>query len=76
VGWIRDWGRSALTLMALASACAISASAAAPVPQQWVADPDDQFLLDVNVRQLRLGDGVRAYPTRVEDGIIMLGLPA
>ena len=29
----------------------------------WTADPDDQFLLDVNIRQLRLGDGVRAYPT-------------
>jgi len=72
VGWIRDWGRSALTLMALASACAISASAAAPVPQQWVADPDDQFLLDVNVRQLRLGDGVRAYPTP-EGTCIVLG---
>ena len=27
------------------------------------ADPDEQFLLDVNIRQLRLGDGVRAYQT-------------
>jgi hypothetical protein len=29
----------------------------------WKADPDDQFLLDVNIRQLRLGEGVRAYNT-------------
>ena len=63
MGRIREWGRSALTLMALASAGAIGASAAAPGDGQWIADPDDQFLLDVNIRQLRLGDGVRAYPT-------------
>lgn len=29
----------------------------------WTADPDEQFVLDVNIRQLRLGDGVRAYNT-------------
>jgi hypothetical protein len=61
VGRIRDWGRSALTLMALASAGAIGASA--PSLNQWVAEPDDQFLLDVSIRQQRLGEGVRAYPT-------------
>src|SRR4249919_2196025 len=72
MGRIRDWGRTALTLMALASPGAISASAAAPAPEQWVADPDDQFLLDVNIRQLRLGDGVRAYPTP-EGTCIVLG---
>ena len=60
---IRDWGRSALALLALASAGAIGASAAAPVGEAWVAHPDDQFLLDVNIRQLRLGEGVRAYAT-------------
>jgi hypothetical protein len=70
LGRIRDWGRSALALMALASAGAIGASAASPAP--WVADPDDQFLLDVNIRQLRLGDGVRAYPTP-EGTCIVLG---
>ena len=31
--------------------------------QGWSADPEEQFLLDVNIRQLRLGDGVRAYNT-------------
>lgn len=70
MGRIRDWGRSALTLMALASAGAIGASASSP--PQWVADPDDQFLLDVTIRQLRLGDGVRAYPTP-EGTCIVLG---
>ena len=63
MGRIRDWGRRALALMALASAGAIGASATAPDGRPWIADPDDQFLLDVNIRQLRLGDGVRAYPT-------------
>ena len=29
----------------------------------WIADPEEQFLLDVNIRELRLGDGVRAYQT-------------
>ena len=32
-----------------------------PCAAAWTADPDDQFLLDVNIRQLKLGDGVRAY---------------
>ena len=36
---------------------------AAPVADGWRADPDEQFMLDVNLRQLRLGDGVRAYAT-------------
>ncbi len=72
MGRIHKWGRSALTLLALASAGAISASAAAPAPDQWTANSDDQFLLDVNIRQLRLGDGVRAYPTP-EGTCIVLG---
>ena len=72
MGRIRDWGRWALKLVALASAGAIGASAAAPDASHWVADPDDQFLLDVNIRQLRLGDGVRAYPTP-EGTCIVLG---
>ena len=39
---------------------------------RWTADPDDQFLLDVNIRQLRLGDGVRAYNTP-EGTCVVLG---
>ena len=48
---------------ALALASAFSTSAAVPVTPQWAADADDQFLLDVKLRQYRLGDGVRAYAT-------------
>ena len=65
---IGNWGRATLALMALASVGAVGALAASPVVPRsvgdsWTADPDDQFLLDVNIRQLRLGDGVRAYAT-------------
>src|SRR5439155_3701522 len=50
----------------------IAASAPAPGGSGWKADPDDQFLLDVNIRQLRLGDGVRAYNTP-EGTCVVLG---
>ena len=39
----------------------IGASPARAAAASWTADPDDQFLLDVHIRQLVLGDGVRAY---------------
>ncbi len=55
--------RKALTLLALGCSAAIGASAATPLGDGWAADPDDQFLLDVNLRQHRLGEGVRAYTT-------------
>ena len=58
----RKWlGRAGA--MALAVAGAFATSAATPVTPGWSADPDDQFLLDVKLRQYRLGDGVRAYGT-------------
>ena len=64
---IGDWGRAALALMALASAGAVGAWASglpsAGPAKGWIADPDDQYLLDVTIRQQRLGDGVRAYAT-------------
>lgn len=61
------WGRTggamaALAVLATAGAVAAFATAA-PASDGWVADPDDQYLLDVSIRQLRLGDGVRAYAT-------------
>nr|WP_294851321.1 hypothetical protein [uncultured Sphingomonas sp.] len=59
IGWIRGAFASA----ALALAGVVAAWAATPGGQDWVADPDEQFILDVNVRQLMLGDGVRAYST-------------
>jgi len=57
------WIGGALAGAALAVAGAVAAWAASPVGPAWTADPDEQFLLDVNIRQLRLGDGVRAYAT-------------
>ena len=56
----RNWLRKAAMLLAL-SAGGLAASAPAKCRAQWTADPDDQFLLDVHIRQLVLGDGVRAY---------------
>ena len=70
----RKWLRKAALVVAL---CAGSMGASAPGPQSaapaaWTADPDDQFLLDVTIRQLRLGDGVRAYNTP-EGTCVVLG---
>jgi hypothetical protein len=61
----RSWLRKAAMLLALCAG-GIAASAPAPlVPAKsavgWTPDPDEQFILDVNIRQLRLGDTVRAY---------------
>src|SRR3569832_2335583 len=67
--------RQAALLVALslgAGAAASGVSAAAPSAPAWTADPDEQFLLDVNIRQLRLGDGVRAYNTP-EGTCVVLG---
>ena len=57
------WMRGAFAHAALALAGAVAAWAASRSGQAWTADPEEQFLLDVNIRQLRLGDGVRAYQT-------------
>ncbi|HET9399185.1 MAG TPA: hypothetical protein VFO45_10245, partial [Sphingomicrobium sp.] len=57
------WMSRAFAHAALALAGAAAALAASPVGTSWTADPEEQFLLDVNIRQLRLGDGVRAYQT-------------
>ena len=65
------WWRKAAMLLAL-GAGGIAASAPAPTTTAWTADPDDQFLLDVTIRQLRLGDGVRAYNTP-EGTCVVLG---
>jgi hypothetical protein len=60
----RKWLRKAAMLLAL---CAGGVAASTPpaatngAAAGWRADPDDQFLLDVTIRQFRLGDGVRAY---------------
>src|SRR5262245_29695664 len=59
----RCWLRKAAMLLALCAG-GVAASTPSPLPASgWTADPDWQYLLDVNIRQLRLGDGVRAYTT-------------
>jgi len=69
----RSWLRKTAMLLAL---CAGSVAASAPPPTngapQWKADPDEQFILDVNIHQLRLGDTVRAYNTP-EGTCVVLG---
>src|SRR3954471_20615922 len=72
-GGHRRWLRKAAMLLAL---CAGGVAASTPPPTaakaDWRADPDDQFLLDVNIRQLKLGEGVRAYNTP-EGTCVVLG---
>ena len=56
-----NWLRKAALLLTL---CAGVVGASAPQTTSnsgWKPDPDDQYLLEVHIRQLRLGDGVRAY---------------
>ena len=53
----------AIALIGISCAGALAARAATPIAREWSADPEAQFLLDVRLRSLRLGDGVRAYQT-------------
>lgn len=48
------------TLLALGAG---GVGASAPDGQAWSPDPESQFLLEVSIRQLRLAESVRAYPT-------------
>ena len=57
----RKWLSRLAGLAALASSGALGASASVTAGDGWTAHPDEQFLLEVRIRQLRLGDGVRAY---------------
>ena len=62
--WLRKLAAPAALALGAALSCAGAlASSSQPVGPGWAAHPDDQFLLDVRIRQLRLGDGVRAYNT-------------
>src|ERR1051325_6316342 len=68
------WLRKTAMLLAL---CAGSIAASAPdrptvQGPAWKADPDEQFILDVNIHSLKLGDGVRAYNTP-EGTCVVLG---
>ena len=66
----KRWWHGALALLALSGAGGIAASGdaaavAASAVASWSPDPDDQLLLDVNIRQLTLGDGARAEFLRI-----------
>src|SRR5438270_12506528 len=67
--------RKAALLLAL-GAGSIGASAplpsSSPTPKPWTADPDEQFVLDVDIHQLQLGDTVRAY-SAPEGTCVVLG---
>ncbi|GAA3998476.1 carboxypeptidase regulatory-like domain-containing protein [Sphingomonas humi] len=66
------WFRLPLTLLAAAG---IGMAAPASSPQTgpaWSADPESQYLLDLQIRQRALGDGVRAYPVP-EGTCVILG---
>src|SRR6476660_3372286 len=70
----RFWLRKTAMLLAL---CAGSLAASAPErpaaeAPAWKADPEEEFILDVNVRALKLGDTVRAYNTP-EGTCVVLG---
>ena len=58
----KRFGKAA-AMLATAWLTAVGAVAAVPVTDQWAANPDEQYLLDVKLHQYRLGDGVRAYNT-------------
>lgn len=70
----RLWLQRVAMLLAL---CAGSIASSAPpvvlqAPPAWTADPDEQFILDVQIHQLRLGDTVRGYKTP-EGTCVVLG---
>jgi hypothetical protein len=60
----RLWLHKAAVLLALGAgslgASQPSAASQSPAPA-WTPDADEQFILDVNIHQLQLGDTVRAY---------------
>ncbi|HET9355311.1 MAG TPA: hypothetical protein VFO42_04000 [Sphingomicrobium sp.] len=60
---LRTLGKALAALLALIGAGTVAADASAPPGDGWRADPDEQFMLDVSLRRLKLGDGVRAYVT-------------
>jgi hypothetical protein len=69
---MKRWLSSPLLLLAAAVASAGAPASAPPPAPAWSADPDSQFLLDVQIRQRILGEGVRAYPVP-EGTCVILG---
>jgi hypothetical protein len=58
----RGWLRLPLGLLAAAGLGLAAPASAPPSAPAWSADPESQYLLDLQIRQRALGDGVRAYP--------------
>ena len=66
-------GRTLIGMAALlAFACIGTRASVAGSPTPFAVDPDAQYMLDVGIRQLRLGEGVRGYPTP-EGACLVLG---
>jgi hypothetical protein len=68
----RGWLRLPLTLLAAVGLGMAAPASAPPVALAWSADPESQYLLDLQIRQRALGDGVRAYPVP-EGTCVILG---
>jgi hypothetical protein len=69
---LRGWLRLPLTLLAAAGIGMAAPASAPPSGPAWSADPESQYLLDLQIRQRALGDGVRAYPVP-EGTCVILG---
>jgi hypothetical protein len=68
----RGWLRLPLTLLAAVGLGMAAPASAPPSAPAWSADPESQYLLDLQIRQRALGDGVRAYPVP-EGTCVILG---
>lgn len=66
------WLRLPLTLLSAAGLGMAAPASAPPAGPAWSADPDSQYLLDLQIRQFALGDGIRAYPVP-EGTCVILG---
>ncbi len=66
-------GRTLIGMAALlAFAWAGAGASVAESPKPFAVDPEAQYMLDVGIRQQRLGEGVRGYPTPT-GACLMLG---
>lgn len=66
------WLRLPLSMLAAASLGMAAPASAPPATASWSADPESQFLLDLQIRQRGIGEGVRAYPVP-EGTCVILG---
>ncbi|WP_300973319.1 collagen binding domain-containing protein [Sphingomonas sp. LHG3406-1] len=66
------WFRLPLPMLVAASVGMAAPASAPPSAERWSADPEAQFLLDLQIRQRAFGDGVRAYPVP-EGTCVILG---